>query len=263
MSFGKIYSAPICLRFYLTFTVTLLNNTIVETVTTLKEIAKGTYTDLKNLDDENQATIQVLKEEVKDLKNELNVTKIDTDSHDLRLEELEEKLIRLDTTKVSEHCIYKLENYHFIDDRCFYFETRMFNYENAQQNCANRFSSGGKMFEPFSKSINDRVYGEFKEITGKEDWVWVGVIDKENEGSAGVDYSGFPVFKENEVVFRYASSGVPVSNHMTIPWRNGEPYKGRSHNCVTVHTGPSNFHFLKWMSYQCYPYELMSVCERA
>ena len=33
---------------------------------------------LKNTVDENQATIQVLKEEVKDLKNELNFTKIDT-----------------------------------------------------------------------------------------------------------------------------------------------------------------------------------------
>ena len=210
-----------------------------------------------------------MKEEVKDLKNELNVTKIDNESHDLRLEELEEKLNEaIDNikdqllAKVSEHCIYNLENYHFIDDRCFYFETRHFNYENAQENCANRFSSGGKMFEPLSISINDRVYGEFKEITGKEDWVWVGAIDKENEGSSNVDYSGVPLFKENEAIFRYASSRVPVSNHMTIPWRDGEPYEGRSHNCVTVQTGPSSFHFKKWMSYEK-GFKFMSVCERA
>ena len=216
-----------------------------------------------------------MKEEVKDLKNELNVTKIDNESHDLRLEELEEKLNEaIDNikdqllAKVSEHCIYNLENYHFIDDRCFYFETRHFNYENAQENCANRFSSGGKMFEPLSISINDRVYGEFKEITGKEDWVWVGVIDKENEEVSRYTSSEVPLYKENEGVFRYASSGVPVSNHMTIPWRSGEPYTMDimdiyEHNCVNVHTGPSNLRFRKWMTYRCALFKFMSVCERA
>ena len=38
-------------------------------------------------------------------------------------------------------------------------------------------------------------------ITGKFGWVWTGVIDKDNKG-----------------LFRYASSGVPVSDHMSPTW---------------------------------------------
>ena len=52
------------------------------------------------------------------------------------------------------------------DGRCIYFETQKFDYENAQRNCATKFSSGGKIFEPMTKSMNDRVYGEFEQITG-------------------------------------------------------------------------------------------------
>ena len=53
-----------------------------------------------------------------------------------------------------------------LDGRCFYFETRKFDYENAKLNCETKFSSGGKIFEPMTKSMNDRVYGEFEKITG-------------------------------------------------------------------------------------------------
>ena len=52
------------------------------------------------------------------------------------------------------------------DGRCIYFETQKFDYENAQQNCATKFPSGGKIFEPMTKNMNNRVYGEFEKITG-------------------------------------------------------------------------------------------------
>ena len=64
------------------------------------------------------------------------------------------------------HCLSNSENYHLFDGRCIYFETQKFDYENAQRNCATKFSSGGKIFEPMTKSMNDRVYGEFEKITG-------------------------------------------------------------------------------------------------
>ena len=85
-------------------------------------------------------------------------------------------------------------------------------------------------------------------ITGKFGWVWVGVIDKNNEG-----------------VFRYASSGVPVSNHMTPSWTESyEPNGGRSHNCVMVYTVPTSpEYFKKWNTFRCANYEIMSVCEPA
>ena len=170
-------------------------------------------------------------------------------SHDSRIEELEEKLNEtIDNTvqeaKLSEHCLNNSSNYHMIDGICMYFETQKFNYESAQQNCVNKFSSGGKMFEPMSKSINDKVYGEFKQITGTSGWVWVGVTDEANEG-----------------VFRYAISGVPVSNHMTPTWTgSSEPDGGRSENCVKVYTKPTHSYFKKWYTSNC-NYEEMSVCE--
>ena len=63
-------------------------------------------------------------------------------------------------------CLSNSENYHLFDGICIYFETQEFDYESAQRNCATKFSSGGKIFEPLTKSMNDRVYGEFEQITG-------------------------------------------------------------------------------------------------
>ena len=166
----------------------------------------------------------------------------------LQIEELEEKLNEtidsiVQKPKPSEHCLNNSENYHLIDGYCMYFETQKFDYESAQQNCANKFSSGGKMFEPLSKSISDKVYGEFKQITGQQGWVWLGVTDEANEG-----------------VFRYASSGVPVSNHMTPTWLNNKD-GGGSQNCVETYTVPTHGHFKKWSTYTCAGYKIMSVCE--
>ena len=170
-------------------------------------------------------------------------------SHDSRIEELEEKLNEtidniVQKPKPSEHCLSNTENYHMVDGYCLYFETQSFDYENAQRNCATKVS-GGKIFAPLTKSMNDRVYGEFKQITGKQGWVWVGVTDEDTEG-----------------VFRYASSGVPVSNHMTPTWiESGKPVGGRSQNCVMVYTLPTHRYFKKWHNYSCAPYKYMSVCE--
>ena len=174
-------------------------------------------------------------------------------SQDLQLEELGEKLNETIENmlqeeqliaKIINHCPTNSENYHLIDGYCFFFETQKFNYGDAQQNCAKKFA-GGKIFEPLTKSISDRVYGEFKQITGQEGWVWLGVTEEANEG-----------------VFRYASSGVPVSNHMTPTWINNKD-GGRSQNCVEVHTRPTYEHFKKWSTYLCdnNSYKIMSVCE--
>ena len=65
------------------------------------------------------------------------------------------------------------------DGRCIYFETQKFDYENAQQNCATKFPSGGKIFEPMTKNMNNRVYGEFEKITGT---MAIPVLEFFNEG---------------------------------------------------------------------------------
>ena len=170
-------------------------------------------------------------------------------SQDSQLEELEEKLNEtidnmVQKAKLPEQCLNNSENYHMIDGHCMYFETQEFDYENAQQNCATKFS-GGKIFEPLTKSMNDRVYGEFQQITRLDGWVWVGVTLQDNKG-----------------IFRYASSGVPVSNYMTPPW---VPYVisegGRSQNCVMVKIDPTHAYFNRWNSYNCAGYETTSVCE--
>ena len=78
-------------------------------------------------------------------------------------------------------------------------------------------------------------------ITGKFGWVWVGVTGNNNEG-----------------VFRYASSGVLVPDHL----RPEKPtWTDVVTNCVRVYTGPTKF-FKKWSTYGCdYHPVTMSVCE--
>ena len=47
-------------------------------------------------------------------------------------------------------------------NRCYYLELDYKNYEDAKTNCASKFSSGGKLFEPLSLEINYLVWEEFK-----------------------------------------------------------------------------------------------------
>ena len=49
------------------------------------------------------------------------------------------------------------DNYIFILGNCYYIEEETLSFEDAVQNCANRFENNGKIFEPKDQVTNDEV----------------------------------------------------------------------------------------------------------
>merc|ERR1719367_1194131 len=99
-------------------------------------------------------------------------------------------------------------------------------FEEAQENCATKFP-GGRLFEPHTKSIHDKVVKAEKDVTRRRHYFYIGITDKTTEG-----------------IWRYESSGNKVSDSMTLPWISGSGNRGTSRNCVETYSNPShsNFH---------------------
>ena len=134
-------------------------------------------------------------------------------------------------------------NYRVIDGHCIYFEANTLEFDKAQENCATKFS-GGRLFEPRSKSINDKVVKAIKEVTGIDNkWFWIGITDKTTEG-----------------VWRYESTGTKVSDSMTLPWISGRGNRGTFDNCVMTYSEPGHSYFQKWGDSDCQYYRY-SICE--
>ena len=59
-------------------------------------------------------------------------------------------------------------NYLEIDGQCFYFETQNLGYPEAKANCAkNKFSGGGRLFEPMTLGENEKICKTFADLLGK------------------------------------------------------------------------------------------------
>ena len=59
-------------------------------------------------------------------------------------------------------------NYLEIDGQCFYFETQNLGYPEAKANCAkNKFSGGGRLFEPMTLAENEKICKTFADLLGK------------------------------------------------------------------------------------------------
>ena len=58
-------------------------------------------------------------------------------------------------------------NYLEIDGQCFYFETQNLGYPEAKANCAkNKFSGGGRLFEPMTLAENEKICKTFADLLG-------------------------------------------------------------------------------------------------
>ena len=133
-------------------------------------------------------------------------------------------------------------NYALIDEKCIYFEIKKLNYDKAQENCATKFP-GGRLFEPRTKSIFDKVCTAIKEVTGEEAWFRIGITDQSTEG-----------------IWRYPSTGNKVSDSMSLPWASSKHIGGTDKNCVETYSKPSSLNFQAWSVYSCANGE-RSICE--
>ena len=113
-------------------------------------------------------------------------------------------------------------------------------YADAQLNCQNKFGKlGGKLFEPLSVEINDKVLIASREVvSGSNNWFYIGV---KRNATVGSD-------------FKFVSSGVTVP--YAIPWISSAPSTSDStHQCVYAHNTP-----LSWDDYSC-SLSWYAICE--
>merc|ERR1712008_245436 len=131
-------------------------------------------------------------------------------------------------------------NYHLLNDHCIFLEKSYKTYEDAKQNCETKFSGHGKLFEPKTWSENEMAYKIAKSIDNK--W-WIGVNDKQTEGS-----------------YVYESNGSPIS--YTPKFYNAYGSKGTSANCIFYIPPSSESDIVHWVDYPCY-YIYYSICENS
>ena len=66
------------------------------------------------------------------------------------------------TNEPNYHLLYNalglIIGHHLINDRCIFVEEKQLNYEDAKQNCKEKFGGNGKLFEPRTWAENVMVY---------------------------------------------------------------------------------------------------------
>ena len=185
-----------------------------------------------------------VEEHVKELEIQINdtIAKIDIEYKELRetideqkdeYETLNQKMNRVDDVF---KCPLNGENYRSIDNKCFYVDTTLRNYDDAKQNCNTKFSRA-KLFEPKSSTTRKRVHQMALSITNAG--FWLGINDKRSEGSWVYDTD------ETSVTF-------------SIPWYPGEPNGGRGQNCL-MYWNPSQIGQLSDLACKN---SYLSICEQ-
>jgi len=133
-------------------------------------------------------------------------------------------------------------NYHLLNDHCIFLEKSYKTYEDAKQNCETKFGVHGKLFEPKTWSENQMAYKIAKAI--HPNW-WIGVNDKQTEGS-----------------YVYESNGLPIS--YTPKFRYGFGSRGTFANCILYRSASSGHEsdIVHWVDYPC-SYIHYSICENS
>ena len=104
-----------------------------------------------------------------------------------------------------------------IDEHCYFYQStnRSSNFEEAQEDCASRFPNGGKLFEPQSLEISNKVLTATSNHGNLQNyWLYIGV----KRGEA--QYSDY----------KFVTSGVTVP--YDINWTPGAPRAETSYQCV-------------------------------
>ena len=138
---------------------------------------------------------------------------------------------------VPKRCPLENPKYRLIQSRCFFFESQKLDFDAAQENCLSKIPGGGKLFEPTSQYMNERIAKEAIEVIGSGR-KWTGVHDRQVEGT-----------------FAYASNGLSLA--FTPVWATNNPSNSgpTGENCIEC-SGTCK----KWNDNSCAA-QLMSVCE--
>ena len=105
-------------------------------------------------------------------------------------------------------------NYRLVDGRCYYIENvQQSSYDTAQAGCSGKFPKGGRLFEPLSLEMNEKVLIASREVISGNAWYYIGI----KRGSS-------------VQTFKFVSSGVTVPYAM--PWHPSSPSTSDSIRCV-------------------------------
>ena len=124
-------------------------------------------------------------------------------------------------------------NYLSVDGRCYYIESvRPSSYATAEAGCVGKFPQGGRLFEPLTIEINDKVLNASRDVVSSG-WHYIGIKRGVTVGSD----------------FKFVSNGVTVP--YAIPWHSSAPSTSDStHQCVYAHNTAliwdDNTCFLSW-----------------
>ena len=135
-------------------------------------------------------------------------------------------------------------NSKWIQGRCYYFNKKLHNFEDAKDQCQFHFiyknqNRAGKLYEPKSLIEFLSMYKIAQEkFTEKSPGFWLGIEDIENEG-----------------VFKYASNNQSLLGEWEarLPWASNQPNGGKKENCLT------GMRF-RWYDYDCSKIA-WSICE--
>ena len=143
--------------------------------------------------------------------------------------------------KVAKHiCPTEGFQYKKIDGKCFYFEKKKLSYFDAKANCKEKLSlyGQGKLFEPNTRAVNDKIAQMFKSLFGSMTWPHIGVNDVSQEGK-----------------FVY-NTGLPIN--FTPTWGYSGGSRGADYNCVCL--GHNSSYMGKWYDGEC-SQKRPSICE--
>jgi len=130
-------------------------------------------------------------------------------------------------------------NYRIVDGRCYYFHNVKLAHSEAQANCAGKFPSGGRLFEPQTLTTNNNVLLASREVITEGEWLAIGV-KRTNSAS---DY-------------KYISNGVKVP--FDLPYVSGW-VDHENNKCMFANNGESHYS-LKWDDAVCTT-SWCSICE--
>ena len=125
-----------------------------------------------------------------------------------------------------------------INNKCVYYETTGYVYEDARQKCEERFNNNGRLFEPKTGNENEVAFKVGKSF-GTKNW-WIGINDKQNEGR-----------------FVFESDGTPISYRPK--WYSNFGSKGTSQNYITLASGTTT---AEWLDLDGSSYDYYSICEQ-
>ena len=129
-------------------------------------------------------------------------------------------------------------NYLSVDGRCYYIESvRQSSYATAEAGCAGKFPQGGRLFEPLTIEINDKVLNASRDVVSGG-YYYIGI---KRDATVGSD-------------FKFVSSGVTVP--YAIPWSSSAPSTSDStQQCVYAHNNN-----LWWDDNHCFLHQY-AICE--